>query len=333
MTSPLRILFMGSPAAAVPCLDYLHESEHELVAVVTQPDRPVGRGRHLTPCAVAARARELDLPLYQPDKLTQPPFSDTLKPLAIDLAIVVAYGKLLRPDILQAPRYGCWNVHFSLLPKYRGAAPCQWALINGEAETGISIIRLVEALDAGPILNQARTPIDANETAGELLTRLAAQSPALLAKTLKELQMDRLNETVQDDAAASLAPILKKEDGHLDWTQNALQLKNRIRGLNPWPGAYSYLPHEIGSAPSHRGPSVDKIRLKIYSAQTVTSPGPEANKASPGTILQADIKAGLWVACGDGALQIDELQSPGKKRMRAADFLRGHPLNEESQLL
>lgn len=327
ITAPLRILFMGSPEAALPCLNLLAESPHDIVGVLTRPDRPVGRGRHIQPCAVAARARELELPLFQPKSLIKPPFIETLEELRADLAIVVAYGKILKSDVLNAPAHGCWNVHFSLLPQYRGAAPTQWALINGETETGISIIRLVEALDAGPILAQQKVSIDPSDTTASLLPRLSVAGAELLGKTLQALESGHVSETAQDEAAASFAPQLKKEDGHIDWTDPALMIQNRIRGLNPWPGAYAYLPATAISKTTSSA-SVDRIRLKLYSAAVL----PTTAELEPGTVVTANREQGLCVACREGSLQIRELQLEGKKRMTAREFLQGHPLKEGIRL-
>ncbi len=300
----MNIVFMGSPELALPCLEVLYRSEHKIVGVVTQPDRPAGRGRKLTPCAVAAQAREWDLPLYQPLSLKDPPFAATLQALEVDLAVIVAYGRILSREVLETPRHGCWNLHFSKLPQYRGAAPMQWALINGETETGVSIIRLVKELDAGPILKQQAVAIEADDTVASLGPRLAQLGPELLLQCLTDLDKGTLTETVQDEAQASLAPSLKKEEAELDWTQSGTQLVNRIRGLNPWPVAFSY---------------IDKHRLKIYSARAVAGD----TTAQPGTVLQANDADGLVIACGDGALAIDEMQLEGKKRMSSQDFLHG----------
>lgn len=327
--APLRIVFMGSPAVALPSLDFLQQSSHEIVGVITRPDRPAGRGRKVQPCAVAARARELGLSLFQPESLINPPFIETLRQLKPDLAIIVAYGKILKPDIIEAPRYRCWNVHFSLLPKYRGAAPCQWTLINGETRTGVTIIRLVEKMDAGPILGQVEMDIDPEDNTASLEQRLAVAGVELLERTLNALAAGTLSETPQDDSHATLAPLLKKEDGLIHWQDTADSISNRIRGLDPWPGAYTYLATEPGKgASAQKEASVDKVMLKIYSSRALA----EETSAAPGTILKADTKAGFIVACGRGALQLQELQLQGKKRMTATDFLRGHRISEGTQL-
>ncbi len=317
MPTPLRIVFMGSPEAALPCLEYLHQSVHKIVGVVAQPDRPSGRGRQSQPCTVAAQALAWDLPLFRPESLKEPPFIETLKELQPDLIVVVAYGKILAKNILELPRFKCWNVHFSLLPKYRGAAPYQWALINGETETGISIIRLVPKLDAGPILSQQVVSIDPTETAGDLLAKLAPIGAQLLRETLFSLQAGELNESPQDDSQATFAPQLKKADGLIDWELSATELSHRIRGLSPWPGAYTFVPSG----------QIDKVRLKIYSAQALKI----EDVAIPGTVLQAN-NDGFIIACGEDALKIEDVQLEGKKRMNSADMLRGTPIPEESQL-
>lgn len=330
MSESLRILFMGSPEVAVPYLEFLHQSSHNIVGVVTRPDRPAGRGLKVHPCAVAGRARELGLNLYQPESMVDPPFVKTIEELQVDLGIVVAYGKILKEEILLAPRYRCWNVHFSLLPKYRGAAPYQWALINGETKTGVTLIRLVKKMDAGPILGQVECTIDPEDNAETLGDKLARLGVPLLAKSLEALQSDVLIETPQDDEQASFAPLLKKEDGLINWDESTSSLCNHIRGLNPWPAAYSHLPCESHQkTPPGETTRVDKVMLKIYSAEAFEC----ERGANPGTVIKADAKLGLVVACGNGALLIKELQLAGKKRMKATDFLRGHSIPEGIKLL
>jgi len=303
----MRFIFMGSPDAAVPSLDALCASQHQLVGVVTRPDRPAGRGQRMTPCAVAARARALNLPLFQPESLKQPPLAETIKELDVDLAIVVAYGKILPPPVLDAPVQRCWNVHFSLLPQYRGASPVQAALIAGETVTGVSIIELIDKLDAGPILNQAEYPIRPEQSAAHLQEELARLGADLLLETLGQLEAGRLKRRLQDNAQASLAPLLTKEDGHLDWTRPATALGNQIRGMNPWPGAFTF---------------IDRVRLKIYSAEALNA----ATPGTPGSIDAQALPEQLIVRCGQGCLRLDEIQLEGKKRMSARELLRGHRL-------
>lgn len=320
MKESLRIVFMGSPSAALPTLEALLRSSHEVVAVVTQPDKAAGRGQKMHACPVASLARKKSLNLLQPMKLKDPPFAEALRALQPDLAIVVAYGKILPRAVLEAPQHGCWNLHFSLLPKYRGAAPVQWALIRGEDTTGVSVMRLVERLDAGPILAQRAEPILIEDSSATLEARLAHIGSQLVIETLDTLIAGTLKEEAQEEAQASLAPLLRKEEGHIDWNQTAEEIINRIRGLNPWPVAYSDLPPP--------GARVDKVRLKLYSAQALD----ETPKAKAGTILTANASEGLTIACRKGVVKITELQAPGKRRMTSEDFLRGHQVNEGTQL-
>lgn len=308
----MRLILMGSPAAALPTLKALKSSAHEICVVVTQPDKPAGRGRQASPCAVAAWARAQGLPLLQPASAKTPEFIQQIQQLKLDLAIIVAYGQILPQAVLEIPKHCCWNLHFSLLPKYRGAAPVNWALLNGERETGVTMMRLIKKLDAGPILKQQRAVIGEHETGEQLEERLAQIGATLCLQTLADFETGRLREQVQDETQASYAPMLQKADGHLDWKLPAPLIARKIRALQHWPGAFTYLPEGDDR--------VDKALVKIYATEVLT----ESDPGGPGTILHADRKQGLVVACGTGCLRITELQLAGKRRMSAQEFLSGH---------
>lgn len=297
---------MGSPEFAVPCLRALCE-RHEVALVVSQPDKPAGRGGQLTAPAVAAAARELGLPVIQPRSARTGELRDALAASGAELAAVVAYGKILPGAVLDALPRGCINVHASLLPVYRGAAPVQWAVIRGETETGVSIMQLDEGMDTGPVLLERRVAIDPGETAGELLARLAPIGAAALLEAIAAIAAGTAGAVAQDHARASHAPILAKTDGAIDFARPAAAVAARIRGVDPWPGAYAVL----------RGQPV-----KLFRARIAAGPGATG---SPGSVLAIDA-AGVQVACGDGAVVIAELQAAGRKRLTAAQFAAGRAI-------
>lgn len=299
----MRVVFMGSPDFAVPALRAL-VSAHEVCLVVTQPDKRAGRGKVHRPPPVKTVAEEGGIPVIQPPRARDPEVASRLAGTGADVGIVVAYGKILPPSILSAFPHGCLNIHASLLPKYRGAAPIQWAIIRGERETGVTIMRLDEGMDTGPMLVTRREPIRDDDTAGSLFARLAPIGAEALLEALDLMAAGRLVETPQDDAAATYAPMLTKEDGRIDWSASARDVANRIRGVDPWPGAFT---------------ERDGERLKLYGARPVSDSGP------PGTVVAID-ERGLVVACGDGACAVTDVQAPGKRRMSAVDFARGHSL-------
>ena len=306
----MKILFMGTPDFAVPSLRALYGSGEEIVGVVTQPDKPRGRGYVLTPPPVKTYAAAHGLPVFQPARLRDGSFDDTLKALAPELIVVVAYGKILPPHILEAPKYGCINVHGSLLPRYRGAAPIQWAVINGERETGVTIMYMAKELDAGDILHVLKTDIDPQEDAQALTARLAELGAQALSETVEQLRAGTAHRTVQDHSAYTYAPMLTKDMGVIDWTKPAGHIHNQVRGLIPWPCAST----ELGGA-----------TVKIFRTEVLGETG-----KAPGAVAAAG-KAGIDVACGDGRLlRILELQPQGGRRMAAADYLRGHPLQVEA---
>jgi methionyl-tRNA formyltransferase len=305
----LRIVFMGTPELSASSLRALHQTPGmELAAVVTQPDRPKGRDLRLQPSPVKVLALEYGLPILQPERAREPAFLSALGDLQAELIAVAAYGQILPQTILDLPRYGCLNVHTSLLPKYRGAAPIQWALLNGDAETGVSIMKMDAGLDTGDVLAQAKTPIQPADNSEILHDRLAVMGAELLIQTIPEYISGRLVPQPQPAAGVSYAPKIKKEHGHVNWSDPAQSIWNRVRGLSPWPGAFTHLPG--GS---------QKQLLKIWQAE------PVARSGVPGEVLQAD-KAGVVVACGRDALRILLLQREGGRRLTAQEFVAGHPL-------
>lgn len=299
----MRIVFMGTPESAVPSLRRLIKDGHEVIAVWTQPDRPAGRGNKLHPPPVKEFAVEHNLAIHQPLKIKAPEARELFGSHQADAAIVVAYGRILPPEFLNAQQHGCINVHFSLLPKYRGAAPVNWAIVEGEKETGVTTMQIVEELDAGPVLLQRATAIGESETAPELMTRLADMGADLLSETLRDIES--IEPKPQSNKDASLAPILKREDGLIDWSMDAYTMARRVRGFQPWPGAFTTLR-------SHR--------LIIREA---TPEWIEQLRFSPGQIIEASGDR-LLVACGEGtALRLLELQPEDSRRMTARDFLNG----------
>lgn len=302
----LRIAFFGTPAFAVPTLLRLLDSRHHVAAVVTQPDRPRGRGQHVSDAPVKALAVSREIAVLQPDRLKQELFGAAFAALNTDLGVVAAYGRILPQWLLDAPRLGMVNVHASLLPKYRGAAPVQRAVVNGETETGVTIMRVVKALDAGPMLARRVRPIDLHDTADVVERDLSFLGADLLAESLDDFAAGRLVDVPQDDAAATYAHRLTKEEGLIDFRLPALDIHNRVRGLRPWPGAYTFL----------RGK-----RVAVHRAQPSSWP---VLGGTPGSCV-ADGST-LTVACGDGhAIDVLELQPEGRRVMSARDFLAGHP--------
>lgn len=303
----MRIVFMGTPDFAVPSLRALAEAGHEIAGVFTQPDKPKNRGMKLQPPPVKALALALGLSVYQPARLRDGEAAAILRELRPDLIAVAAYGKILPVDILELPPLGCVNVHSSLLPRYRGAAPINWAILNGEDETGVTIMYMAEGMDTGDILAQAKTPIDINENAAQLFDRLADMGAKLLVETVAALGAGAMKPMAQDDALATYAPMLSRELSPLDWENGARRLHDQVRGLYPWPAATAIL---------------DGVRCKILG----TALTGERSGRAPGTVLQGD-KKGLKIACGDGGvLEVLELQPDGKKAMAASAFLLGHPI-------
>lgn len=308
----MRVVFLGTPEFAVPTLDALASASHEILAIYTQPDRPKGRGGQLAASSVKNAAIRLKLPVFQPERIRRPENVATLAGLHPDIIVVVGYGQIIPQNVIDIPRYGILNVHASLLPKYRGAAPIQWAVANGEPETGVTIMRIDAGLDTGDMLLKWATPILPNETAPELSSRLAAAGASLLVEALREIEVGTAVYTPQNDSEASSAPILRKEDGRIDWSQQAQTIYNRLRGFTPWPGAYSTFRsrtlHILQAAPHDSGVS-----------------------GAPAT-LHPD-KRRLLVACGGNtSLELLEVQLEGKKRISVADFLNGQSLQPGESL-
>lgn len=305
----LRIIFMGTPELAAASLTaLLREPAFEILATVTQPDRPKGRELKLQPSPVKQLAVAAGLPVLQPAKARDEKFVAELCTLAPDLIAVAAFGQILPKAILELPRFGCLNVHTALLPKYRGAAPIQWAILNGDTETGVTIMKMDAGLDTGDIVSQRATAIRDDDNAATLHDRLAQLGAELLVKTIPNYVAGKIPPQPQDATRATHVGKIKKEDGRIDWQQPARAIWNRIRAFTPWPGAFTFLP--VLPLPQ---------LLKIWESEIVSLPG------SPGEILQAG-KSGIIIGCGEAALRITTLQREGGRRMNAADFLAGHPL-------
>jgi methionyl-tRNA formyltransferase len=300
----MRIVFMGTPEFAVPSLEALLKSDDQVIGIVTQPDRPKGRGQVLTSPPIKLIAQREGIPFLQPAKIRVPEFLTALAGWKPDLIAVTAYGRILHSPILTLPPMGCVNVHGSLLPKYRGAAPVQWAVINGETETGITTMLMDEGMDTGAMLLQESLPIFSDDTSGTLAPRLAVLGGRLLVETIARLKAGTITPQPQNHALATLAPPLKKEDGAIDWMTSAISIANRVRGLSPWPGAYTYFGGE---------------RWMVWSATA----GPAGASAGPGTIIDVT-KQSIHVATGDGVLALREIQPANSKRLTVAQYLAGH---------
>ena len=305
----MRIVFMGTPDFAVPSLQALIDAGHDVCAVYTQPDKPQGRKQILTAPPVKTLALEHDIPVFQPNTLKNEDEQARLRELAPEAIIVVAYGKLLPKAVLDIPPHGCINVHGSLLPRWRGAAPIQWAVIAGDEMAGVTTMQMAEGLDTGDMLLTYETKVGEKETAGELFDRLAQSGAELLTQTL--VKLDEIEPRPQDDAQSCYAHMLDKQMAVIDWNKSAHEIDCLIRGLNPWPIALTTLSGE---------------RLKVFAAEKA------AGNGEPGTVLEADPKKGLTVACGEGALKLTEIQLVGGKRMKATDFLRGHAIEVGTKL-
>lgn len=305
----MRIVFMGTPDFAVPSLQALIDAGHDVCAVYTQPDKPQGRKQILTAPPVKTLALEHDIPVFQPNTLKNEDEQARLRELAPEVIIVVAYGKLLPKAVLDIPPHGCINVHGSLLPRWRGAAPIQWAVIAGDEMAGVTTMQMAEGLDTGDMLLTYETKVGEKETAGELFDRLAQSGAELLTQTL--VKLDEITPRPQDDAQSCYAHMLDKQMAVIDWSKSAHEIDCLIRGLNPWPIALTTLSGE---------------RLKVFAAEKA------AGNGEPGTVLEANPKKGLTVACGEGALKLIEIQLVGGKRMKANDFLRGHAIEVGTKL-
>ena len=301
----MKVVFMGTPEFSVPCLERLVSDGHEVAAVYTQPDKPKGRGHHMMPPPVKETAMKYDIPVYQPQKLRNSDAFEVLSEINPDIIIVVAYGQILPKNILDIPKYGCVNIHASLLPKYRGAAPIQWSVVDGETVSGVTSMQMDVGLDTGDMLLKAETEIGENETAGELHDKLSVMGAQVMSDTIKALQNGEITPEKQDDSLSNYAPMLTKELCPIDWNLTAKEVHNKVRGLSPWPGATAVCAGKL---------------FKIHKTALVG-----AVKGKSGEITQSGKR--LVVACGDGnGVEIVTLQAQGKKAMPAADFLRGNPI-------
>jgi methionyl-tRNA formyltransferase len=306
---PLRVAFFGTPGFAVPTLEHLVSSPHEVVGVITQPDKPRGRGQQIADGPVKSLAATLRLPVLQPARLARDLFESQFSALGADIGVVAAYGKILPDWLLAAPRFGLINVHASLLPRYRGASPVHRAVINGDAETGVTIMRVVKELDAGPMFAAARVPIAVDDTTTTVEAALAIRGAELLVSTLDAIEAGTARETPQDPALVTYAPKLAKAEGLLDWTSSATRIHNLVRGLWPWPHAFTYL-----------GETRYIIHRSRLSARV-------AEAAGPGTIVHASAMEGLHVACGEGSvIELVDIQLEGKRVMSARDAMASKAL-------
>lgn len=304
----MKVVFMGTPDFSVPTLEEIIKAGHEVIGVITQPDKPKGRGKLVAYPPVKEKAMEYNIPIFQPAKLRDESFVEVLKELAPEVIVVVAFGQILPKSILDIPKYGCINVHASLLPKYRGAAPIQWSIIDGEKNTGITTMFMDVGLDTGDMLLQAKTAIDPEETGGSLHDKLSLIGGALLVETLERLEAKTLQRIKQDDSKSNYVKVLDKGLGVIDFNKSAIEIERLIRGLNPWPSAYT---------------SLDEKTLKIWKAKVLDG----VYKGTPGEIIDVT-KDEIIVLSGQGALSILELQLEGKKRMNADQFLRGYQIQK-----
>ena len=307
---------MGTPDFAVGTLEALVAAGHEVAGVFTQPDKPKGRGGKMQYTPVKEAAMKLGLPVYQPARVRTPEFVEILKGLEPDIIVVVAFGQILTKEILDMPKYGCINVHASLLPKYRGAAPIQWAVINGEKVSGVTTMRMDEGIDTGDMILKKEVILDKKETGGSLFDKLSVEGAKLCVETLEKLLDGTAEFTKQDDKESTHTKMLKKELGDIDWTKSAVSIERLIRGLTPWPSAYTQWNGKV---------------MKIWDAEVLDEGAQASSKPAPGMIVRVE-KQWFAVQTGDGLLAVKELQIPGKKRMDAGAFLRGYQVNEGTVL-
>ena len=303
----MRLAFFGTPDFAVPCLEALLRSNDEIACIVTQPDKPKGRGQELEPPAVKKAALLLapSIPILQPPSVRKPPFAPELAKFAPDLAVVVAYGKILPVDLLTTPRLGCINVHGSLLPRWRGAAPIQWAVLAGDKFSGVTTMQLDEGMDTGDMLLKREVPLAEDETAGSLFERLAPVGADLLIETIDKLKKGSIKPTPQNHAAATHARMLEKDDGRIDWTQTAVEIDRKVRGMSPWPGAFT---------------TADGKLLKVHRVRLEHR---HSKPPHPAGSIFAGKPNEMHVACGQGVIVLVEVQLEGAKRMPAEEFARG----------
>jgi methionyl-tRNA formyltransferase len=303
MATPWRIVFMGTPQVAAATLEQLVQGPDPVVGVVTQPDRPSGRGQQTSPSPVRKTAESHNIPVVAAEKIRTPEFFEALKQWQPEIIVVVAYGRILPKTILELAPQGCLNVHYSLLPKYRGAAPAAWTIINGVSEGGVTTMKLVEKMDAGAIYLQEAITLAGDETTGSLQAKLTPIGARLLLETLRRLKDGSLIPRAQDESAATLAPILKKADGLIDWNKSAMEIERRVRGLDPWPGSFTHVSGKL---------------LIIHQAKII----PTERTGKPGEVIRAD-GGGFWVATASGIIDLDEVQLENKKRLAGNEFIKG----------
>ena len=309
----MRVIFMGTPDFATGTLEEIVKAGHEVVGVVTQPDKPKGRGKTMMPTPVKETALKYNLPVYQPKKVREPEFVELLRSLKPDVMVVAAFGQIITKEILEMPKYGCINVHASLLPAYRGAAPIQWAVINGDKESGVTIMQMDEGIDTGDMIEKAVVPIAEDETGGSLFDKLSHTGAKLCVKVLRDLEEGKAVRKKQpEESTTPYAKMIDKKMGEVDWKKSAKEIEQLIRGLNPWPSAYT---------------KVHGKTLKLWKAKVLS----ETSQMNPGQIVKVT-KDSLAVQTGQGMLEIQELQLEGKERMDTSSFLRGYALAEGESL-
>ena len=309
----MKIVFMGTPDYAATALEAILQAGYEVTGVVCQPDKPKGRSGALAACPVKECALKYNLPVFQPERIKRPEAVAELKKFPADVFVVAAFGQILSEEILTMPKYGCINIHASLLPKYRGAAPIQWCIVDGEKETGVTIMQMDAGIDTGDILFTKKVEITDEETGGSLFDKLSEAGAELIVEALPKIEAGEVHPVKQDEALSNYARMLKKEDGQINWKRPAEEIGRQVRGMDPWPSAYTY----------YKGK-----QFKIWKAQAVDG-GTEG--LQPGTIAQIE-KQGIWIACGSGMLQVTEAQLEGKKRMSAADLMNGRSLEMNERL-
>lgn len=315
----MRAIFMGTPDFSVPVLTAMKEAGHDMLAAVTQPDKPKGRGKEMQMTPVKAKALELGIPVLQPKRVRDPEFVEQLRELKPDVMVVVAFGQILTKEVLEVPKYGCINVHASLLPMYRGAAPIQYVILNGEKETGVTTMFMDEGLDTGDMLLKTVVPITADETGGTLHDKLSAAGAELLIRTLEQMEAGTLQRIPQTGETCYVG-TLKKSMGEIDWSRPAEELERQVRGLNPWPSAYTFL-----NGKTLKIWKAEVLHTEAVSSQEAEEPEALADRKSCGSVIVIS-RDSIQVQTGDGILAIRELQLEGKKRMTADAFLRGYPV-------
>lgn len=308
----MKIVFMGTPEISVPTLERLIEDSHEVACVVTQPDRPRGRGKKITVSPVKEVALKNNLRVLQPEKVSDKSFEEEIRKINPDVIVVIAFGQILKKNILDIPKYGCINIHVSLLPKYRGAAPINWVLINGEKKTGITTMFMEEGLDTGDIIESVEFDLDDEINAGELHDWMKKEGANLISSTLKKIEDNSFTRTKQDDSMSSYAPMMDKNLGHIDFSKSAKEVHNLVRGTLPWPGAFCETP--LG-------------KLKIYKTRVLD----KVSKGEAG-VIEAVSKLGIEVNCSDKMILIEEIQMPNKKRMKVSEYIKGNTIDVGSVL-